>query len=62
MNGRVQAMIIIMVHVTVSFVILPLVTFFCERDVRTNVLRPNVCRRIILIAILKLMTLETVFN
>ena len=61
MDGKVQAMVIIVAVVCVPFVILPLLTFFRERHVRRDVLRPNVCRRIMLTVVLKLIYLETVF-
>ena len=61
MDGKFQAMVIIVAVVSVPFVILPLLTFFRERNVRRNVSRPNVCRRIILTDVLKLIYLETVF-
>lgn len=62
MDGKVQAMVIIVAVVSVPFATLPLLTFFRERDVRRNILRPNVCRRVILIVALKLLYLETVFD
>ena len=62
MDGKVQAKVIIVAVVSVPFVVLPLLTFFRERDERRNVLRPNVCRRIILTVTSKLIYLETVFN
>jgi hypothetical protein len=62
MDGKVQGMVIIVAVVNVPFVILPLLTFFREHDVRRNVLRPNICRRIKLRVRLKLINVETVFN
>jgi hypothetical protein len=61
MDGKFQAMVIILTVVSVPFVIFPLFTFFRERDVRRNVLSRNVCRRIILTAVLKLIYLKTIF-
>jgi hypothetical protein len=62
MDGKVQGMVIIVAIANVPFVILPLLTLFSERDVRRNVWRPNVRRRIKLTVRLKLINLETVFN
>jgi len=61
MDGKVQEMVIIVAVLSGPFVILLLLTFFCEHDVRRNVLRPNVCRRVLLTVVLKLLYLEIVF-
>lgn len=62
MDDKVQGMVIIVAVANVPFLILPSLTLFSERDVRRNVLRPNVCRRIKLTVRLKLINLKTVFN
>lgn len=61
MDGKVQAMVITVTVVSVLFVLLPLLTFFRECNVRRNVLRPNACRMTIMTVVLKLIYLETLF-
>lgn len=60
MDDQVQAVVIFVAVVSVPIVILPLLTFFLERDARRNVWRTNVCQRLILTVVLKLIYLETV--